>query len=261
MLRTFALIAVALLTVTPAAQGGAYTNDAGSGRDAPSNEAEAIAIGYGTHTGYMLPRDTDWFRAPATSGVSCVEATANVGGVGNLVLRGAGHEAVAGFADGATSVALAFSSGATPTLAVVNTLRDYSNHGAYSLSVASAGFFGDDGSGLDVGDSAATARAIDAGCVTGTVGGLGDLGDLYTFQVPEGGDLLVSLAAPAGVELELLSPTGEQLGAVADGQLLTIPGLTAGSYSMRASALDLGTSPYAFGLIIRPPGPGCKPNC
>lgn len=288
--RPLAAILVALV-IAPVA-GAHWQNDAGSGDDAPNSPAHALALAYGSYTGY-LGNSQDWYAFPASAEPVCLVATSGGyadslaelrvdTGTTTLALEGDGNAA-----DGALAVpaSVATRFGLMPQLN--DEEEEPSRPGTYFFSVngytrADLGE-GDAGTGGDVGNSAAEAATLTRPCATGTFQPGLDPRDVYAVDAEAGDTVRLSFVqvTPEGTAyLWLVDPDGTLVGNVANGaaQRFTLDqtgrytAVVAGSDpdSVVPVALGMGTTggvldPITYLLALdedpRPPGSGCRPAC
>lgn len=269
LLRAFGIVVIVLATVTAeAGDGSRFFNDAGSGGDAPDSMSSAMPLGgWRSVSGYAQYNDSDWYAAPPAAGPACVEYTLSGVGRGEAtlsVVSAQGTKTGTSSYNASTVKLGVAANGAIDARLGVFGQQHPSTAGDYALTASllriSSVSGADAGSAGDAPNSGVGAR-IAPGCASGTADGVTDI-DLYTIDAPAGTAVVVSFAASASsVSLEITAPGGQRVATLSPGELVTLPSLTSGTYTMSASSANLGSVAYLIGTIVGPPGSGCKPNC
>ncbi|MDX1611031.1 MAG: hypothetical protein R3185_01595, partial [Candidatus Thermoplasmatota archaeon] len=218
--------------VREAVRGEITQNDGGSGDDAGDSKDRATRLDHpGEYRGKIRSgTDADWYALPTDSRDVCVEtqAWANEQTRVDLSLPG-------------TDVSTLLGPGSRASLALVGqqideirlglstpetTKLDDHDYG-FSLDYRTAAELlanGDAGSGQDAGDTLATAAPLEDACLGGSIGAE-DTTDVYRFEGTAGSTTLVSLAQVSGedpVTLSVISPTGERVASLQDGDVRNV---------------------------------------
>lgn len=282
---------VTLIVVLPLA-GAAAENDAGSGGDAPDTREGALAVPYGTWTGY-LGKDADWY-APGGPSATPVCLTVRVGGDADSdatleVVGGSGTTTLSGDGNGGDAAVVVASLTST-RLGISPTLNPATNTparpGTYSASVTARAPGdlgpGDAGTGADVGNDLGHAKPITDACATGAVQATLDPRDVYTFTAAAGNRARLSflqLTQDGVNRASLVAPDGTTLGVVSNGGMTAFTLPAAGTYQLVVSVPDTlagGTTRtasttggaleevrylLAFDLDDPNPTQPCRPTC
>ncbi|HUR68725.1 MAG TPA: hypothetical protein VM370_05715 [Candidatus Thermoplasmatota archaeon] len=240
--------------------------DAGTGLDAGGSGATAMPLAYGSYHGNLTPGDSDWFVFPAASAPSCLSAdlvasTAMRAGVG----AESGASVLGGLTEGVFSTVLAVE----PVPVRLAVLPDEAPWDAVSVgpyafdvSVAPPTAVGD-ARFDDAPSSLAAARAAPAACFAGHFDDDGDT-DAYSFPATADDVATVSLAV-VGQNFSALTvkdAAGATLaGPISSGGSATFTVPADGTYFLVASGVGDRHGDYALGLVVGPPGQGCRPAC
>jgi hypothetical protein len=280
IVRQRSLVVFSLLVGTafllPAVGSSSIGPDAGSGEDAPDHRSDAWSLAYGSYEAVLADEDDDdWYRTEeASSAARCVSTsvTADAPLVETLRLAtGAGTTTVpvsiAASVPTVTGVAVLYLKGSYEGFGKSNDLPTAYNWTTASMALPTSGGWSDGFSAQDAGATVATALPVTSGCLGGRLGsvlGLVDQVDVYSFQLDAGDTVYYSLATFDPVRISLLDAAGHETG------LSILPGETAAYYAQDAGTYYLSAqrtsstvdSSYLVGITAGPdPGNGCRPYC
>lgn len=274
-----------LVSALPGAPGsaGILDDDAGSGSDAGDTPGEAHHLDEPrTFSGDLTPPDdADWYtldtpHAESVCVAAVVEGTAHANvtisltqGLVPAVTRPIEpmHRLEVGITSPSTTQAWF---GLTPaSLTDVGEPVSFGNYvvNLTLLDVSRVGP-GDDGTGMDAGDTGDTALPVGAPCFGGHLSGPLDILDVYTFEGKAGELLALSLAqgANAPALLTLRAPSGAELLSVAAGEFDRTVLNETGVWQLRVGFADTNTdslsATYLVGFSLNGPRPKpCTPSC
>lgn len=287
--RALALAAFLIAASIHAAADHKASDDANLGVDAGNTKDAASRLsGYGSYTGYLTPRDWDWYRVDSAAATPrCVQATAS--GENNDTMR-----LTLDSPSRTRSLTTRFPGGGSGTLAIAapdltttffditaspNSANsgDPARPGHYGFTLASTGIpapnAGDALTGSDAGNSLGEATPAPGPCFGGRISPLATLGDardVYSVQAKAGEAITYSFAtradAPAPLVLALVDASGTSIGpTIYTGEIASVTVPTTGTYYLSASRANIGAEEigYIIGIVIGPPDPGnpCRPTC
>lgn len=269
---------VSLATVTAFADTSSV--DAGD-----TKETATLLPGWGSHGGYLSPRDWDWYKVEEPSPAPrCIEAT--YWGENNDTAR-----ITVESPDRTREASVRVPAGATRTLALaVPALSrayfdvtaspndpnrgDPARPGAYTFTLSRTGVpapgAGDALTGSDAGNDIGRATPVTGSCIGGRLSplmGMGDLRDVYAVQVGHSQSLTYGFGAtgaPGDATLSLLAVNGSSVGpTLVSGERASVA-LPEGTYYLSAARANVGIEDigYVISWIPGPPDPnGCRPYC
>lgn len=280
-----AILMASLVAIAGTAMADHSTDDAGSGRDAGNTKDAAMVLaGYGAYTGYLGPRDWDWFRVDApTLGPRCIQVDAS-GDNNDTVRLGVDSP------DRTRTLTGKFPAGGSTTLAIAapSVTRthfditasgnlpgsgDPARPGHYDFNLREvrvpAANVGDAFTGGDAGNEIGKATPLTAACSGGRIDPvrtLGDTRDVYSVTVGHGQALTYSFAVandPGALTLALVDASGAAVGpTLRSGEMASLA-LPAGTYylNIAATSITIDDVGYVLGIVLGPPESGCRPQC
>lgn len=273
---------MAALVTLAAATALADTSDA----DAGNTQATATVLpGWGTYSGYLAPRDWDWYAVnDASAAPRCIQA--DVWGENNNTARitvespsGVRNSTGVVPAGGSRTFAIAVPSLSRTYFDITASPNspnsgDPARPGAYRFTLSSIGVpapgVGDALTGSDAGNDISRATPTSSNCVGGRLSpvlNMADLRDVYAVSVGPNQSLTYGFGAtgaPGDAALSLLNADGTTAGpTLVSGQRAYVE-VPEGTYYLSVSLASISTEDlgYVISWIPGPPDPnGCRPYC